>query len=168
VTADIANTSLDSVGEMDALLELPTEQAQKLIADAKTGKEVSARAKVKANADIKAKADAAERRLPPSLATAVTIAEALKAAKPTATKPTVQAASEKDEKAAAEEAAERWHRSLQSFTRENVALATIPPRPPSIAALDLTPAEVDALDVAVVFWTAYVDAKRGRKKETTH
>jgi ParB-like chromosome segregation protein Spo0J len=122
---DISGTSLDSAGEMEALTELSPSQQQKIVADAKAGKRVSAKALVAAADDVKAKADAAERRvsdavkskLPPLLAATVMIGEALQADKST-TKPTVLAAPEKDEKAAQEEARELWVRRLNAFAEE--------------------------------------------------
>jgi ParB/RepB/Spo0J family partition protein len=155
VTADIANTSLDSVGEMDALLELGKETALPLIAQAKAGAQVSAKKviadrkkaaeeeaerKSKKAADVIAKADAAERR---------------------SKQVTVRAAPAKDEKAAAQEARERWQLTLQSFYKATVDVSYFP-------AEDLGVGDAALVEFLVTVLTKLIAGHDPQKKESVH
>jgi ParB-like chromosome segregation protein Spo0J len=111
VLDDIKGTSLEGVGEMDALIELPKDEGEKLIADAKAGKEVSAKKRVEELKDIKDKADAAQRKADEA---------ALKGKG--GTKSTMQAAPEKSEEDARQEALDGWWHSLHRFNGATVRM----------------------------------------------
>jgi hypothetical protein len=106
VLDDIKKTSLDSVGEQNALIELPTGEGEKLIAEAKAGKEVSAKKRVE-----ELKAIAAQRK-----------ADEAALNDKGGPKPTMQAPPPKDENAARQDALDGWWHSLHRFNGATVRM----------------------------------------------